>query len=254
MRIFRIAIAVLVAIASQIVAIQPAKAAEISAIGGVVSWDASTFYQPTGCSNFSFNYVNGTGIRLLEFGMTITSKFGDKLVDKSVIGMPAGITGSWSVQICASDLADGLGPYNVVLSVEDYQGSVRTAQGQLTFISRSGVKTPMVTTPVVTPKPSVGNSGTITSILQLASVKIGLASKKATISWPSVFDASGIETNYQVRITGKNKATFGAWRNTNFNTTYTFTGLSKGGRYQVEVRPLSNLGPGALKRVTIKAK
>lgn len=117
---------------------QPAQASQLEVLGASVSWDPGTLYEPTGCSSFNFDYINGTGIRLLQFEFQIKSRFGDSIANKTQIGFPAGNSGKWSIQICKSSLVDGLGPYVTELSIEDYQGSVRSVTGTLTFLARGG--------------------------------------------------------------------------------------------------------------------
>ena len=116
----------------------PAKASQLEVLGATVTWDSSSLFEPTGCSNFSFSYSNGTGLRLLQLQFQVKSRFGDSVINKSQVGIPAGTTGQWRVQVCKSDLVDGLGPYVAELSIEDYQGTVRVATGSLGFVSRSG--------------------------------------------------------------------------------------------------------------------
>jgi hypothetical protein len=121
----------------------PEASVGMEVLGGRVSWDPNSLFQPTGCSNFNFNYVNGTGIRLLQLEFQVKSKFGDSMIRESEIGIPAGNSGVWRVQVCRSALTDGLGPYSVEVSIEDYNGTVRSVQGTLSFVSRT-VKTPPV--------------------------------------------------------------------------------------------------------------
>lgn len=230
----------------------------VEVIGGRVSWDASAFYEPTGCSSFNFDYVNGTGIRLLEFSMELKSRFGDKLADQSVIGMPAGTSGRWSTQICKSALTDGRGPYTVTLHVEDYNGSVRTADAQLTFLSRTStvtaptVKPAPVATPIAKPIGAAPVGGIET--LRPSGLKIKLAAKKATVVWSPLVDQDGFETDFEVRITGKNSSKFGAWRTTGYATSFTFAKLTKGATYKVEVRPVNDSGFGLSKALSFRSR
>ena len=125
--------------------VQPAKASQLEVMGATVTWDPATLFEPTGCSSFNFSYNNGTGIRLLQLEFQVKSRFGDSLIRESQIGIPAGTTGQWRVQVCAFELVDGLGPYSTELSIEDYEGTVRSATGSLSFLSRSGSSTPPAT-------------------------------------------------------------------------------------------------------------
>lgn len=254
MKHLKILLAFVVAGSAAIMPAVPANSAEISVVGGKLSWDETSFYAPTGCSSFSFNYENGTGIELLEFSMEIKSRYGDVLAWDSVIGMPAGVTGTWSVQICKSDLTDGLGPYSVTLHVEDFYGSVRLAQGQLVFQSRSGspaVAQPTLTPPAVTPVPNVS---TPQSSKDIKSIRVKLASKTVTLTWPSVVDQEGYESNYQVRITRANKSRYGRWTSTDFAAEHTFRKLTVGAIYRAQVRVVDDSKVGPSKSIRFRSK
>ncbi len=121
----------------------PAGSASLEVLGAQATWDPNSFFQPTGCSSFNFNYNNGTGLRLLQLQFQVKSKFGDSMIRESEIGIPAGNSGVWRVQVCRSDLTDGLGPYTTELSIEDYSGTVRSVKGSLSFISRSAKSPPV---------------------------------------------------------------------------------------------------------------
>jgi hypothetical protein len=140
-KLFSVTAAVALALSS-LVLVQPAKANQLEVLGASVTWDASTFFEPTGCSNFNVDYVNGSGIELLLLEFKITSRFGDKLADKAEIGIRSGASGRWAIQICKFALTDGLGPYNVELLIKDYSSNTRTASGSLSFKSRSSTTTP----------------------------------------------------------------------------------------------------------------
>lgn len=121
---------------------QPARADSLDVIGATVTWDASTLYEPTGCSSFNFSYQNGSGIRLLQLEFQIKSKYGDSIARESQIGINAGTSGQWRVQVCRSALVDGLGPYQTQLAIEDYSGSSRVVNGTLSFRARSNGAAP----------------------------------------------------------------------------------------------------------------
>jgi hypothetical protein len=251
LKLLRFFVSCLLALTGVFTTSTPSNATEISAIGGRVTWDESTFYEPIGCSSFSFNYVNGTGIRLLEFKIEIKSRYGDKLNSHSVVGMPAGVTGAWTAQICKSQLTDGLGPYTVTLQVEDYSGSVRTGQGQLLFKSRTAAATP---SPSATPKPTPSATTGGAANLTLTNLKIKLTSKTAVLSWSKILDSEGYETNYEVRISGKNNSSYGPWRETGFAPNAQFSKLTPGATYKVQIRAKTDSGIGPTKPLTFKAR
>lgn len=260
MKFLKFFLSVILAFTSIVVFNAPSRAAELSVSGGQLSWDESTFFEPTGCSSFTFNYFNGTGIRLLQFKMEIKGRFGDKLTDRSVIGMPVGVTGAWSVQICKHQLTDGLGPYTVSLQVEDYNGSVRSTQGQLFFKSRTATATPTPTpTPTITPtapapSPRATSGAGDAANLTIPSLRLRLSAKSALVSWSSVFDAEGFEANYEVRITRRNSSTYGDWRETNFATSFQFAKLTPGAKYSVQVRTKTDSGTGKPKVISFRAR
>jgi hypothetical protein len=250
----KLLLACMVIIAATIVPAAPANSAEISVIGGKLYWDENSLYAPTGCSSFSFNYENGTGIRLLEFSMEIKSRFGDSLERESIIGMPAGVTGTWSSQICKSQLSDGLGPYSVTLHVEDYNGSVRLAQGELLFISRSAPPAVVQPTPAPSTLVTLPNTAIPQSSKVIQSIRVKLSSKTVTLTWPSVLDAEGYESNYQVRISRANSSKYGRWTSTNFATELTYGKLARGALYRAQVRVVSDSKVGPSKMIRFRSK
>lgn len=122
----------------------PVASVGMEVLGSQVSWDPNSIFQPSGCSNFNFNYINGSGIRLLKLEFLVKSKFGDVVIRESEIGIPAGNNGVWRVQVCRFALTDGLGPYSAELSIEDFNGTVRSVQGTLSFVSRAAKSPPVV--------------------------------------------------------------------------------------------------------------
>ena len=125
------------ALAGTMVVAPPANAGAVDVLGATVTWDDSTMYLPEGCSRFTFNYSNGSGIRLLRLGFQIADQYGDVITWDSQIGINPGITGNWSKQICSSAVASsGLGPYTLTVEIKDYAGSVRNGSAPFIFIER----------------------------------------------------------------------------------------------------------------------
>lgn len=120
-----------------IVVADSARAGQVNVLGATVTWDDNAMFFPEGCSNFNFNYFNGTGIRLLVLGFRIVDPFGGVIARDSQIGIPAGISGRWSEQICNFEVEDtGLSPYTLEVEIEDYVGSVRTGSAPFSFRER----------------------------------------------------------------------------------------------------------------------
>jgi len=115
----------------------PAHAGQLDVAGAKLSWEDQTFYEPVGCSRFTLNYENGAEGKIFKLEYSITSRFGDQVARDSVVGIDAGLSGTFNPQICSNRLRDGLGPYTVTLRIEDYAGSSREASSPLTFLSRN---------------------------------------------------------------------------------------------------------------------
>ena len=111
-----------------------AQAASADVMGATVSWDDSKMFRPSGCSRYMFNYSNGTGIRLLILGFSLTDPYGNVVANNSQIGINPGITGNWNTQICRSQVSNGLGPYTLTVEIKDYAGSVRNASAPFSFV------------------------------------------------------------------------------------------------------------------------
>jgi hypothetical protein len=137
----------------------PANAGQVEVQGASISWDDATFYMPTGCSRFQFNWSNQTGRRLLALRLSMTDPFGDSVVSDSKIGIESGTSGFFDRQICRHQLENGLGPYRVTLTIEDYTslgGGAWASTADLNFIPRPGeAPAPTQTAaPAQTPKPT----------------------------------------------------------------------------------------------------
>jgi hypothetical protein len=141
----------------------PANAGQVDVQGASLSWDDATFYMPTGCSRFKFNWANNTGRELLVLRMTLTDPFGDSVVNDSKIGIDNGTSGFFDRQICNHQLENGMGPYVVTLTIEDYTsigGGAWSSSANLMFIPRPGTSAPApaATTPSTAGRPGAGAS------------------------------------------------------------------------------------------------
>ena len=136
----------------------PANAGQLDVQGATLSWDDATFYMPTGCSRFKFNWSNGTGRRILQLSMTLTDPYGDSVANDSKIGIESGTAGFFDEQICNHQLENGLGPYRVTLTIEDYTslgGGAWSSSADLNFIPRPGSEPkPAATAPADAAKPA----------------------------------------------------------------------------------------------------
>ena len=212
-------------------ALEPKSATPVSQLGSVsvagasVTWDSASLWAPVGCSRFDFSYKNETGIRLLVLSAEITSQFGDSVARESEIGVDPNVFGTWSVQICESDLVDGLGPYRLRLSIEDYDSSERSAIAEINFKARPA---------------------------DIKGLRAVPSTSSATIAWNKLAQAEA----YEIRITSNsNFKKFGAWRETSsYWATFKWTGLKRKTNYKVEVRAITTWGYGPASTVTFKTR
>jgi len=130
------------------------RADSLEVLGGVVSWP-DTMYFPDGCSNFSFQYKNNTGVRLLQLGFIITDPFGRKVEDDSEIGIDPNKSGTWNKQICSFDFKNGLGPYVMKVYVEDYSSTQREITKDIYFTAIPGSTSGSSSVLKPTPAPAV---------------------------------------------------------------------------------------------------
>jgi hypothetical protein len=194
--------------------------------GVTLDWDPETFWAPSGCSSFAFKYSNGSGIRLLVIEFELLSVYGDKVAWESEIGVDPGIYGTWSEQICASDLADGLGPYKLRLTIEDYAGSSRSAEGELTFKARPAV---------------------------VKNVRIAPTANSARVTWGYLPNATG----YELRFTyNNNSKKFGPWNEVAALTSpnIRLTKLASKTNYRVQIRAVTDYGYGPVVTVSFRTR
>ena len=149
-----------------VVSAPPSRADSLEVLGGVVSWP-DKMYLPDGCSNFSFQYINNTGVRLLQLGFIITDPFGRKVEDSSQIGIDPGKSGAWNDQICSSSLKNGLGPYIVKVYVEDYTSTQREITKEIFFLPIPGGTSGSSSGLNPTPKPTVAPQPADLALAQL---------------------------------------------------------------------------------------
>ena len=131
----------------------PARADSLNVLGGTLTWP-DKMYISDSCSKYSFAYLNGTGVELLQLSFDLTDPYGRSLAYDSAIGIKAGISGTFDVQICSYKFSVGNGPYTVKLSVEDYANTKRSITKDINFLSLPGA-TPTPATGLPTPTPTV---------------------------------------------------------------------------------------------------
>lgn len=125
-----------------------ANAGTLDVYGGVISW-SDKMYIGKGCSQYEFNYINGTGARLLVLGFSIVDPYGQKLTDQSEIGIEPGISGTWTRQICNSSFTNGTGPYRIKGEIKTYSGTQRQAESDIYFLNiPSAIPTPKNQAPI----------------------------------------------------------------------------------------------------------
>ena len=141
-----------------IVAAPASRADSLDVLGGVVSWP-DKMYLPDGCSNFSFQYKNNTGVRLLQLGFILSDPYGRKLEDASQVGIDPGKSGTWNQQICSFDFKNGTGPYVMKVYLEDYNSTQREVTKEIFFVAIPG----SVTNPSTGLNPAPAPTVTVTA-------------------------------------------------------------------------------------------
>jgi len=134
----RVAFTILSLILGVGIIVAPASRADsLDVLGGIVSWP-DKMYLPDGCSNFSFQYKNNSGVRLLQLGFILSDPYGRKLEDASQIGIDPGKSGTWNQQMCSWDFKNGTGPYVMKVYLEDYSSIQREVTKEIFFSAIPG--------------------------------------------------------------------------------------------------------------------
>lgn len=153
-KIYTLLLSLIVLFTGSVFVTTAARADSLEVLGGVVTWP-DKMYLPDGCSSFSFQYRNSTGIRLLLLGVIITDPFGRKVEEVSEIGIDPNKSGTWNPQMCASDFKNGLGPYIIKVFVKDYGSTQREVQKEIFFLRIPNSISPAPTVTItVTPAPA----------------------------------------------------------------------------------------------------
>jgi hypothetical protein len=141
-----------------IIAMPSARADSLDVLGGVVSW-SDKMYLPDGCSSFSFQYKNNTGVELLQLGFVLTDPYGRAVENASEVGIAPGKSGTWNQQMCYFDFKNSIGPYVMKVFVKDYNSTQREAEKEIFFLaipgSSASSSSGLNPTPTPTPAPTV---------------------------------------------------------------------------------------------------
>jgi hypothetical protein len=160
MKLMRLLLASLLIAISSVFFLSNANAGQLSAAGASISWDDSTFYEPSACTSYTFNYTASNKVLLAD--IKITNRFNDEIGSTIFFGPNSGRV---SVQVCTGKDLSGT---KVVLNVKGsavYGGTDDIVSSPITFLSRSGspstLPTPTVT---VTARPAPAPTVTVTAI------------------------------------------------------------------------------------------
>ena len=122
-----------------------ANAGQLSTAGASISWDDSTFYEPSSCTSYTFSYTATNKVLIGE--IKITNRFNDEVGSMSFFGPNSG---KISVQVCTGKDLSGTKVVLKVTGSASYGGTDDIVSTPITFLSRSGS-----TTASTTPAPTV---------------------------------------------------------------------------------------------------
>lgn len=137
-----------------------ANASQLSAAGATISWDGSTFYEPSACTGYNFEYTASN--KVLFADIEITNRFNDKIGSTIFFGTKP--SGRVSVQVCSGNDLTGTKVALIVKGSSIYGGTDDIVSTPITFLSRSA--SPSATpapTVTVTAKPAPAPTVTITA-------------------------------------------------------------------------------------------
>jgi len=221
-------------------AIAPAAhAGEVSLQGVTARWNDNAFVKPDGCGNFSIDWVNGSGRELLMIRVQVFRSNGFTLFWQSAIPAQPGESGTFSQVICESRLTDGLGPYRVDLTIEDYSftgGGSYVASAPLTFLATAPAPAPAPAPPPPAAAPATPVAPTVTRAPKRpSSVQVRLDGTSARISWRK---ASRLSEGVRYEVTafpgGKSCRTQ--------ENSCVIRGLKRGGEYQFAIVATNSVG------------
>jgi hypothetical protein len=163
MQTLRIALAALLIAFTSVFAISSASAGELNVLGGKLTWSDKMYKAENSCSRYDFTYSNETGIRLLTLGFELNDPFGRNLAYARQVGIDPNKNGTWNTQICSPAFTNGLGPYVIKLTVEDYASTQRQATKEIYFLEIPGATPTPTPTVTVTRTPAPAPTVTVTA-------------------------------------------------------------------------------------------
>ena len=163
---------VIAALLGSLISFGPASASNTLTAGGTsISWDSASFFEPSGCTQYKFNYSQSANVLLGD--IEILNRFGDSIGSTIIFD-----SGSKNIQICQSSYSRDEGPFKLVLeSTASGGGGSTIAETAISFQSRSGA-TDTPSPPAPNPVSPTGNT---------------LTAGGTSISWDSAsfFEPSG---------------------------------------------------------------
>jgi len=175
MKTLRMALVALLIAFTSIFATSFANAGELEVLGAKLSWSDTMYKAEAVCGNYAFNYVNGSGVQLMQLGYILSDPYGRIVSQNSEVGIKPNISGTWNQQICRSQFTNGVGPYSIKLFAKDLASTQREATRDIYFLdlpTATPTPTPTVTvtatpapapTVTVTAKPSPAPTVTVTA-------------------------------------------------------------------------------------------
>ena len=143
MKTLRLLLVGLLIAATSLFAVSIANAGQLSTAGASISWDDTTFYEPSSCTSYTFTYTATN--KVLFADIKITNKFNDEIGGTIFFGPNSGKA---SVQVCAGKDLSGAKVVLKVTGSASYGGTDDIVSTPITFLSRSG-------SPSTTPAPTV---------------------------------------------------------------------------------------------------
>ena len=143
MKALRLFLVGLLIAATSLFAASVANAGQLSTAGASISWDDSTFYEPSSCTSYLFTYTATN--KVLFADIKITNKFNDEVGGTIFFGPNSGKA---SVQVCTGKDLSGAKVVLKVTGSASYGGTDDIVSTPITFLSRSGA-------PSTTPAPTV---------------------------------------------------------------------------------------------------
>ncbi len=186
----------------------PSPVDSLDVYGFKVSWKRVMF-MPDGCSNYEFGYQNNTGFALLQVGFVLSSPYGDKIADDSLIGAPSGGYGTWNEQICRSAVNGVTGPYTLKVYIQDYASRGGNTRQQSTPVSFTARPQPaLANTPVPTISGTLQPGSTISANTSGWDSGVSFSyiwfKDGAQVSTSSSYqiDSSDVGSTFTVQVTG----------------------------------------------------